>query len=197
MLLGVSGLQNDRLAVPPSSACTTADSYDPAGFGIAPFPVSSAVHSGPGQRSLEGRPGTSLVFHVCQLQLLKASSGVATTIRACLLCPGFPSSAGRRGRPFRDNRRVVEGTICRYRCGLPGGMCWPSSVRGRRFGKGTAATAVTETWDRILAALLTVADPRGEVDWSTSVDSTVNRPPARHQPSPHHRGPVELHESVC
>jgi putative transposase len=31
------------------------------------------------------------------------------------------------------------------------------------------------TWDRILAELLTVADARGEVDWSVSVDSTVNR----------------------
>ena len=30
VLLDVSGLQNDRVAVPPSSAGTTADSYDPA-----------------------------------------------------------------------------------------------------------------------------------------------------------------------
>jgi transposase len=31
----------------------------------------------------------------------------------------LPSSAGRPGRPFRDDRRVVEGIIYRFRCGLP------------------------------------------------------------------------------
>lgn len=31
------------------------------------------------------------------------------------------------------------------------------------------------TWDKILGGLLTLADARGEVDWSISVDSTVNR----------------------
>ncbi|TFC13255.1 transposase [Cryobacterium algoritolerans] len=29
------------------------------------------------------------------------------------------TSVGRRGRPFRDDRRVIEGIIYRYRCGLP------------------------------------------------------------------------------
>lgn len=43
-----------------------------------PFPVSSADHSEPVQRSSEGRPGTFSVFHLCQLQLL-IRSGVATT----------------------------------------------------------------------------------------------------------------------
>lgn len=87
----------------------------------------------------------------------------------------LPSSAGRRGRPFRDDRRVVEGIIYRYRCGIawrdmpaafgPWQTIWK---RHRRYsGDGT--------WDRILAGLLTVADARGEVDWSISVDSTVNR----------------------
>lgn len=53
------------------------------------------------------------------------------------------------------------------------------------------------TWDGILAELLTVADSHGEVDWSVSVDSTVNR---AHQhgtnlPRPT-GGRVELHVSV-
>jgi len=38
------------------------------------------------------------------------------------------------------------------------------------------------TWDSILAALLTLADASGEVDWSVSVDSAVN--PAHHLPRP-------------
>lgn len=89
--------------------------------------------------------------------------------------PLLPSSAGRRGRPFRDDRRVVEGIIYRYRCGIawrdvpaefgPWQTIWK---RHRRYsGDGT--------WDKILAGLLTVADARGEVDWAVSVDSTVNR----------------------
>lgn len=89
--------------------------------------------------------------------------------------PLLPSSAGRRGRPFRDDRRVVEAIIYRYRCGIawrdvpaefgPWQTIWK---RHRRYsGDGT--------WDRILATLLTIADARGEVDWSVSVDSTVNR----------------------
>ncbi|MFI2563748.1 transposase, partial [Paenarthrobacter sp. NPDC018779] len=87
--------------------------------------------------------------------------------------PLLPSSLGRRGRPFRDDRRVVEGIIYRYRCGIawrdvpaefgPWQTIWK---RHRRYsGDGT--------WDSILAALLTAADACGEVDWSVSVDSTV------------------------
>jgi len=70
---------------------------------------------------------------------------------------------------------VVEGIIYRYRCGIawrdvpsefgPWQTIWK---RHRRYsGDGT--------WDSILAALLTVADSQGDVDWSVSVDSTVNR----------------------
>jgi transposase len=110
----------------------------------------------------------------------------------------LPSSAGRRGRPFRDDRRVVEGIIYRYRCGIawrdvptefgPWQTIWK---RHRRYsGDGT--------WDRILAELLTVADARGEVDWSVSVDSTVNRAHQHGTNLPRTTGgPVELHESVC
>ncbi len=109
--------------------------------------------------------------------------------------PLLPSSSGRAGRPFRDDRRVVEGIIFRYRCGLP----WrdvPSEFgpwqtlwkRHRRYsGDGT--------WDHVLAQLLTFADEAGIVDWAVSVDSTINR---AHQHatnlSRHTGGPVELHE---
>lgn len=110
----------------------------------------------------------------------------------------LPSSAGRRGRPFRDDRRVVEGIIYRYRCGIawrdvpaefgPWQTIWK---RHRRYsGDGT--------WDSILAALLTVADAQGEVDWSVSVDSTVNRAHQHGTNLPRTTGgPLELHESVC
>ncbi len=33
--------------------------------------------------------------------------------------PLLPSSAGRRGHPFRDHRQVVEGIVYRLRVGMP------------------------------------------------------------------------------
>jgi len=112
--------------------------------------------------------------------------------------PLLPSSDGRRGRPFRDDRRVVEGIIYRYRCGIawrdvPGGFGPWQTIwkRHRRYSDDG-------TWDKILAELLTVADSRGEVDWSVSVDSTVNRAHQHGTNLPRATGgPVELHESVC
>lgn len=111
--------------------------------------------------------------------------------------PLLPSSAGRQGRPFRGDRRVVEGIIYRYRCGI----AWrdvPSEFGPwQTIWKRHRRCSGDGTWDRILAELLAVADARGEVDWSVSVDSTVNR--AHHHGTNLPRttgGTVELHESV-
>ena len=76
---------------------------------------------------------------------------------------------------MRDHRQVVEGVIYRYRCGIawrdlpasfgPWQTVWK---RHRRFsGDGT--------WDTIHAALLARADAAGQIDWTVSVDSTINR----------------------
>ena len=35
-----------------------------------------------------------------------------------LIADLLPVRTGRQGRPFRDARQVVEGIICRYRCGI-------------------------------------------------------------------------------
>jgi hypothetical protein len=37
-----------------------------------------------------------------------------------LIADLLPVRTGRQGRPFRDARQVVEGIICRYRCGIVG-----------------------------------------------------------------------------
>ncbi|SNR99064.1 Putative transposase of IS4/5 family, partial [Haloechinothrix alba] len=58
------------------------------------------------------------------------------------------------GRPRRDRRQVVEGIICRYRCGI----AWRDLVD--EFGpwqtvwKRHRAWAADGTWDRVLDALL-------------------------------------------
>jgi transposase len=87
----------------------------------------------------------------------------------------MPTSKGQRGRPFRDHRQVVEGIVYRLRTGtawrdLPEGFGPWQTVwkRHKRF-------SVDGTWDRIHARLVAEADAAGEVDWTVSVDSTVNR----------------------
>ena len=89
--------------------------------------------------------------------------------------PLMPSSQGQRGRPFRDHRQVVEGIIYRLRTGiawrdLPAsfGPHQTVSRRHRRF-------SADGTWDRIHARLVAEADAAGAVDWTVSVDSTINR----------------------
>lgn len=92
-----------------------------------------------------------------------------------LIEPLLPPERSGKGRPMRDHRQVVEGVIYRFRCGIawrdlpasfgPWQTVWK---RHRRFsGDGT--------WDKVLAALLAHADAAGEIDWTVSVDSTINR----------------------
>ncbi len=88
--------------------------------------------------------------------------------------PLLPPVRG-RGRPFRDHRQVVEGIAYRYRAGIawrdlpeqfgPWQTVWK---RHRRF-------AADGTWEKVLAKVLTDADAAGELDWATSVDSTIAR----------------------
>lgn len=89
--------------------------------------------------------------------------------------PLMPCSEGQRGRPFRDHRQVVEGIIYRLRTGiawrdLPAsfGPHQTVSKRHRRF-------SADGTWDKIHARLVAEADAAGAVDWTVSVDSTINR----------------------
>ena len=87
----------------------------------------------------------------------------------------LPSSKGLVGRPFRDHRQVVEGIVYRYRTGIawrdlpeefgPWQTVWK---RHRRF-------SLDGTWDKLLTRLLAEADAAGEIDWSVSIDSTINR----------------------
>ena len=89
--------------------------------------------------------------------------------------PLLPSSEGRRGRPFRDHRQVIEGIIYRLRTGIawrdlpvvfgPWQTVWK---RHRRF-------SADGTWDMIHTRLVAEADAVGQLDWQVAVDSTVNR----------------------
>ena len=113
--------------------------------------------------------------------------------------PLLPSNAGRRGHPFGESRRVVEGIIYRYRTGMP----WRDLPRGvfgpwQTVWKRHRRYAADGTWDTVLAELVAQADAVGKVDWTVSVDATINRV---HQHGTNTRrleqdtgGSVELHD---
>ncbi|WP_407648558.1 IS5 family transposase [Gulosibacter molinativorax] len=93
-----------------------------------------------------------------------------------LIAPLLPSNEGRRGHPFGDDRRVVDGMIYRFRTSTP----WRDIPR-EEFGpwqtiwKRHRRYASDGTWDRVLQALLAQADAAGLIDWDVSVDATIAR----------------------
>lgn len=89
--------------------------------------------------------------------------------------PFMPSSQGRRGRPWRDHRQVVEGIIYRYRTGIAWRDLPVSFGPWQTVWERHQAFSQDGTWDRIHAQLVAEADAAGEVDWTVSVDATINR----------------------
>ena len=87
----------------------------------------------------------------------------------------MPSSEGRRGRPFRDHRQIVEGIIYRLRTGIAWRDLPESFGPWQTVWKRHKRFSVDGTWDKIHARLIAEADAAGDVDWTLSVDSTVNR----------------------
>ena len=89
--------------------------------------------------------------------------------------PLMPSSDGRRGRPFRDHREVIEGIIYRLRTGIAWRDLPASFGPWQTVWKRHKRFSTDGTWDRIHARLVAEADANGRVDWSVNVDSTINR----------------------
>ncbi|MFJ4336504.1 MULTISPECIES: IS5 family transposase [unclassified Streptomyces] len=80
-----------------------------------------------------------------------------------------------RGRRWADHRRTLEAIAWKYR------TCSPWRDLPEELGpfqtahKRLIRWAVDGTWERILAAVLAVADADDDVGWTVSVDSTVCR----------------------
>ncbi len=89
--------------------------------------------------------------------------------------PLMPSSDGQRGRPFRDHRQVMEAIVYRFRTGVAWRDLPASFGPWQTVWKRHKRFSVDGTWDRIHARLVAEADAAGEVDWTVSVDSTINR----------------------
>jgi transposase len=90
--------------------------------------------------------------------------------------PHLPPQKPSTGRPNRPHRAVVNAMLWRLRTGAP----WrdlpdhfgPWQTIYSRFRRWQLAGV----WDRLLAALQTAADGRGELDWSLHLlDGTVIR----------------------
>lgn len=87
----------------------------------------------------------------------------------------LPCSDGKRGRPFRDGRQVIEGIVFKFRSGCawrdvpekygPWQTLWKRHDRFSNDG----------TWDRVHGALMAQADAAGEIQWMVSADSSSVR----------------------
>jgi transposase len=108
--------------------------------------------------------------------------------------PLFPAAKA-TGRPPVDRRMVVEATAWRYRTGAP----WRDVPE--RFGnwntiyKNFARWAAAGVWAQVLERVQSMAAQRGELDWVTSIDSTIVRVHQHGATLPRLTGGrVELHE---
>lgn len=77
--------------------------------------------------------------------------------------------------------------------------CPTASAPGRQCKKRQRRYAADGTWDGVLGRIFAEADADGEVDWTVSVDATINR--AHQHPTnlprveQHTGGAGELHET--
>ncbi|MBQ0888529.1 IS5 family transposase [Streptomyces sp. RM72] len=90
------------------------------------------------------------------------------------IAPLLPGVDG-RGRPWRDHRQVINGVLWRLRTGAP----WrdlperygPWQTAYERFARWEA----DGTWARLLEQVQVRDDSVEAVEWTVSVDSTINR----------------------
>ena len=113
----------------------------------------------------------------------------------------MPVASRKGGRPFQDHRRVVEGIVWRFRTGSPWRDLPAEFGPWQTVWKRHRRYAGDGTWDRVLMSLLATADAAGKLDWTVSVDATINRAhqhatnPTR--PDQDTGGTVELQESAA
>ena len=97
-----------------------------------------------------------------------------TDAQWAVLEPLLPIRAPRRGRPWRDHRRVVDGVLWRTRTGSPWRDLPVAYGRWKTVYNRHRRWSADGTWEVVWAALQRGCD-RGESEWSLGVDSTVIR----------------------
>ena len=103
------------------------------------------------------------------------TSSELTDAQWAVIGPLLPTSAGKRGRPFRDTRQVVEGIICRFRTGVPWRDVPDKYGPWQTLWKRHARFSRDGTWERVWHELMARADAEGEIDWMVSADSSSVR----------------------
>ena len=104
-----------------------------------------------------------------------ADSRDLTDAQWAVIEPLMPSTKGKRSRPFRDHRPLVNGIIYRFRTGCPWRDVPERYGPWRAVWRRHSQLSGRGHWDQILTALLAQADAVGIVDWTVSVDSTTAR----------------------
>ncbi len=89
--------------------------------------------------------------------------------------PLLPPVKGAMGPSFRPHRPTLEGMIYRVRAGVPWRDLPPEYGAWQTVHRRFQNWSKDGTLDRVLAALITDADAAGQIDWRTSIDSTVVR----------------------
>jgi transposase len=98
-----------------------------------------------------------------------------TDAQWALIEPLMPSAKGRRSRPFRDHRPLIDGIIYRFRTGCPWRDVPERYGPWRAVWRRHSQLCSWGVWDQILLRLLSQADAAGQVNWNVSADSTSAR----------------------
>ena len=92
------------------------------------------------------------------------------------LRPLLPPQKPQTGRPAHDHRRILEAILWLDRTGAPWRDLPPELGRWQTVSSRFYRWRQQGVWARVLAALQTQADARGELDWLLHyLDSTVIR----------------------
>ncbi|MDK7883937.1 IS5 family transposase [Corynebacterium striatum] len=92
-----------------------------------------------------------------------------------IIAPRLPSTAGKVGRPFSDNRTIMEAIVYRFHVECP----W--QVLPERFGpwqtvwKRHNLYSNTGIYGAIHQHVLALKDAEGDIDWALSVDGMFSR----------------------
>lgn len=92
-----------------------------------------------------------------------------------IIAPHLLSTVGRVGRPFSDNRTIMEAIVYRFRVGCPWRDLPERSGPWQTVWKRQNLYLRTGVYDAIHQHVMALKDAEGDIDWALSVDGTIAR----------------------